>query len=273
MSLPSQKWYHGTDSRTAYRLMVNMLVKPRSDTGETSYVGSLSSIPTNVYLTLNPGKAAKHAIERAEQQNTQPVVLVIEPENLGMVHVDEDMVHMLLNGHSFFESSDWYPSPKLEEEIFNLTAEYLGVGDFDTEQSTKAQVLEYLRYQKEHGFGEDIEDEYLQEEGVIPDSEGLYEYDPSMHAAKDVAQALNDRHQQEAILNFQSLAHEGQVPASEIYIIPWNIQRTMDDGSTWKDSPTSIRSYEELRQFGERIDPNQLIMGFMTASSKWRLKF
>lgn len=275
-SLPFQLWYHGTDSITAYRLMENMLVKPRSDTGESSYMGSLSSIPTNVYLTLNPGKAAKHAIERAEQQKTQPVILVIRPESLGMVHIDEDMVHMLLNGHSFFETSDWYPSPLLEREIFDLAADYFGISDFDTEQSIKKQVLEHLRYQQEYGSGEDIDDEFLQEEGIIPDSGGLFEYDPSMHAAKDIARTLNTIHQKEAITNFQSLAHEGQVQASEIYIIPWNIERQLDDGVTWEDSPTSMRSYEDLHQFGTKINPQQLLMPFMyeknAISNNWLTK-
>ena len=124
-------------------------------------------------------------------------------------------------------------------------------------------VIEYFEYQRMFGDGVDIEDEYLKDEGIVPDDSGVYEYDESMHLAKEISQTLNDKHQREAIVNFQSMAHQGKVQASEIYLIPWQIERPNDDGTTWSDSPTSMRSYEELRQFGERINPQQLLMDFM----------
>ncbi len=257
-------WYHGTDSLTAYGLLQEMVLRPRSETGETSYHGGLSSIPTSVYLTSNPGKAAKHALERSEQyRGTHPVVLVIRPESLGYVHVDEDLIHQLLNGNSFLET-DWYPSPKMIQEIFNMAVDDLRLDDMgDSGKSNQRLVLDYFRYKQEYGFAgdEDIEDEYLKEQGVVPDIEGRYEYDESMHLAKNIAAALNDEHQREAIQNFQNMAHEGSVVASEIYLIPQKIDR--------KDNnyfATSLKSHDELREYGTRIDPNQLLMPFMMPS-------
>ena len=212
-------------------------------------------------MTDSPGKAAKHAIERAEPTKSHPVILVIEPTNLGYVHVDEDMVHMLLNGQSHF-SNDWYPSPTLEQEIFRLAAESLRLDDYEENKSDKKLVLEYL-YEKKQGWSnDDVEDEYLQEEGIVPDDQGNYEYDESMHLSKEIAVALNDNHQREAVMNFGSMAHEGRVQASEIYLIPWKLDR-QSDGMSWQDSPTSLQNYDELRQFGTKIDPQQLLMSFM----------
>ena len=107
-----------------------------------------------------------------------------------------------------------------------------------------------------------IDDEYLQEEGIVPDDGGVYEYDESMHLAKEISRTLNDKHQNEAVMNFGSMAHEGKVQASEIYLIPWKIKRKSKD-LEWNDSPTSLKDYDELRQFGTRIDPQQLLMSFM----------
>lgn len=257
-NLTSQLWYHGTDAATAYGLMKNMYLKPREETENSSYTGSLSSIPSAVYLTASPGKAAKHAIETAESYKSHPVILVIQPENLGYVHVDEDMVHMILNGRSDF-SDDWYPSPKLEQEIFRLAADIFGVDNWDDEnKSNKNLVLEDIEQQKSGWHDTYVDDEYLQSEGVVPDSEGVYEYDATMHAAKEIAAALNDEHQKEAITNYGNMAHDGRVQASEIYLIPWQLDK--DD---WYDSSTNLQSYEELQQFGTRIDPQQLLMSFM----------
>ncbi len=261
-NLPSQVWYHGTDASTAYSLMENMQLKPREETGNSAYVGGLSSIQSAVYLTDSPGKAAKHAIETAESYKSHPVILVIEPANLGYVHVDEDMVHMLLNGQSYF-SNDWYPSPTLEQEIFRLAAESLRLDDYEENKSDKKLVLEYL-YEKNQGWTDDyVEDEYLQEEGIVPDDQGNYEYDESMHLSKEIAAALNDNHQREAVMNFGSMAHEGRVQASEIYLIPWKLDR-----GDWQDSPTSLQSYDELRQFGTKVNPQQLLMSFMTGDQE-----
>lgn len=263
-------WYHGTDSATAYGLLNDMTLRTREETGESSYEGSLSSIQSAVYLTSTPGKAAKHAIDRVEQyKGTHPVILVIQPENLGYVHVDEDLVHMLFNGNDHFEN-DWYPSPTLVQEIFDMAAEDLNLDDWDSDspKSAKRLVLEHFQYQNTYGGNEDIEDEYFQEEGITPDDEGNYEYDESMHLAKRIAADLNAKHQTEAIQNFRSMAHLGSVVASEIYLIPQYLNKKMDDGSTWQDSPTSLVSYEELQQYGTRIDPKQLLMPFMTQSSK-----
>jgi len=275
--LPSQKWYHGTDSVTAYSLMNEMALKPRSETGESSYSGSLSSMPERVYLTLSTGKAAKHATERTEAVGNSPVILVINPEDLGYTHVDEDLVHMILNGNTYFDS-EWYPSPKLEEEIFDLAEQALGIETWDENISSKKNVLNYIEEYKMYGTADDASEdewkEYMEEEGIIPDESGVYEYDKTMHVAKRVAQELNDKHQQEAIMNFQSMAHVGRVKASEIYLLPSYIERPMDDGSTWKDSITSLKNYEELQQFGEKINPHQLLMPFMTekAASNWLQK-
>ncbi len=270
-NLPTQLWDHGTDTSSAYKLMRNMFIQPRRETGESSYTGSLSSIPDAVYLTLSPGKAAKHALERAESYKSHPVILVVPPENLGYTQVDEDFVHMLLSGNTYYEG-DWYPSPKLEEEVFKLAAEYFQLNDWDwnTGQSDKALVLDYLEAKREGLYEDnDIEDEYLQEEGIVPDTGGIYEYDESMHAAKDIAKTLNDQHQREAIINFGSMAHAGKVQASEIYLIPEYLDRKSEgDTYTWKDSPTSLKDHEELRQFGTQIDPQQLLMQFMTTPPK-----
>lgn len=254
--LPSQVWYHGTDASTAYSLMENMQLKPREETGNSSYVGSLSSIQSSVYLTASPGKAAKHAIETAESYKSHPVILVIEPASLGYVHVDEDMVHVLLNGQSY--DNDWYPSPALEQEIFRLAAENLRLDDYEENKSDKKLVLDYMWEKKQGLIQEDVEDEYLQEEGIVPDDQGNYEYDEFMHLSKEIAAALNDDHQKEAVMNFGSMAHEGRVQASEIYLIPWKIDR-----EGWQDSPTSLRNYDELQQFGMRVNPQQLLMPFM----------
>lgn len=270
--LPSQVWYHGTDSRTAYRLMEDMMVRPRSETGETSYIGSLSSMSTNVYLTSDVGKAAEHAIERAKQQETHPVILVIQPENLGFVHVDEDMIHMMLNNKVFL-NRDWSPSQELEDEVFRQAVESLNLDYWEDSKTDRELVLEYVTQKNENMFGEEIEDEYLREEGIVPDESGVYEYDETMHLAKEISEALNDKYQKEAIINFQNMAHQGKVPASEIYLIPLTIQRTTEEGSTWEDSPLNMRTYDELVLFGEKINPNQLLMPFMTAARSWTYSF
>ena len=257
--LPSMLWYHGTDSVTAYNLMNEMTLKPRNETGESSYEGGLSSIPTAVYLTSTPGKAAKHAIERVEQyKGTHPVIVVIQPENLGYAHVDEDLVHQLLNGNDYFGNGDWYPSPKMIEEIFAMAADDLRLDNWESGKSDQQLVLEHLQYVRENGSdigSEEEHNEYMQDEGIVPDAGDVYEYDESMHLAKSIAASLNNEHQREAITNFQSMAHEGKVLASEIYLIP----ERLEDGSF----PTNLTSYEELKQSGTRINPEQLLMSFM----------
>lgn len=262
-NLSAQLWYHGTDSLTAYNLTHDMTLRPREETDNTSYSGSLSSVPTNVYLTSAVGKAAKHAIERAEFTGGHPVILVIQPESLGAAYIDEDFVHMMLTGNDYFHEQDWYPSPLLEKEIFEIAANELNVDVYDNSKSDKELVLEYLRNINEWDSNDLIEDEYLKEEGIVPNEHGDYEYDPSMHLAKYIASVLNDKNQKEAINNFRSMAHAGKVEAAEIYMIPWRIQRPTDEGTTWEDFPTSMKSHEELQQFGTPVDPNQLLMPFM----------
>ncbi len=229
--LPTQLWFHGTDSMTAYGLMQDMMIRPREETGSSSYFEEMESIPHAVYLTSSVGKAAKHALESSELRNAHPVILVIQPESLGYAHVDEDLVHAMIQGMPYFHNDDWYPSPTLEREIFDIASEELNLQDFEHGKSNKQLVLEYFS---------DMDDDRVYE---------------AMDIAKYISASLNDKHQQESISNYGNMAHQGKVPASEIYLIPEYI----DEGLL----ATSLKSYEELQQFGTRVSPDQLLMPFM----------
>jgi len=258
--------FHGTDSYSAYQLMKEMQIRPRSETGRSSYTGSLSSLPSNVYLTTNVGKAAKHAIERSEATSGHPVVLVIDPSNLKSVHVDEDFVHMILTGQDYFDG-DWYPSPGLVEKIFEMAAEILQVDDFDDNRSTTALVKEHLREYDPQAdmMSEEDYKEQMDDMGIIPDKGGFYERDLSMETAKEIAIALNSQHQKEAIEGFESLAHVGSAKVNSLYLIPKKINISEDPNDEYWVFATHMRTYEDLLKYGEWIDPNQLLMPFMEA--------
>lgn len=254
--LNQQLWYHGTDNATAYSLIHDMLLRPRTETGNTSYIGSLSSIPNRVYLTNSISNAINYALLRTEKTKNQPVVLVIQPESLGCIHVDEDMVHQILLGIADVSNG-------IRQAVFALAVDYFNLDDFDDNKSYEELVRDYILGRND-SWNDDIEENYLKDEGVVPDEQGNYEFDETMHAAKEIAQELNDQQQKKAIEAFQALAHEGQVPASEIYLIPDEINLSPPEEKPWIVSPKVISTYPQLQQYGTKIDPRQLVMPFMS---------
>ena len=261
-------WFHGTDAYSAYNAMKDMFLKPRKETGESNYTGSLSSIQNNVYLTANLPKAIKHALDKFAVSRGNPVVLVVRPQDLGYVHVDEDFVHAMLTGKTTWNDSEWYPSPRLEKEVFELADEITRASDMYG-GSAKRSVLRYFRDKAEGWSDTDFTEqelaEHLQEQGIVSSEESYssVDYDECMETAKSIASTLNDKHQKEAIMGFQNLAHVGQVKAYEIYMIPKEINMDESGGDWWVD-PRNMMSYEDLKKHCQKIDPRQLIMSFMT---------